>query len=705
MRTRYVITLFCLVLVAAAGKLPSPCSVLKLTSIGFPAAEKARDAWSIHDLIFFNGRLYLGHGDAVVNTGPTDVIYYDFNQGAFVTEFTVDDEAIYQYQIVNNTLMIPGVDATEDWSFGNFYALSDTGWTKYRTIPNGLHVNQLAYFNDALYASTGALASVGDNIEFAFGAIYSSTDYGETWSLSYATPGDDKSVYRVYALIDYHDQLYAFPFCYAGFTKEEIPEKYHPYLSETPYDDEYYLILIHDIFGQCDVLVNNGNRWSCEDIIPEKNVAYVSKPFVFNDKLVMPVLCGEYIDYLNRHPKDVGNIKNLLFAYDGRSSHQIKLKYDRLIDVLVKNTTLYLLIEHDNLFYVASTPNLKKWEYILIPPRIEEPSAIEFIDNTFFIGTNRGNIFASLSIEPIKDIKDAENLEPEKIFGAAVLPRDGRWNWVSINDWAKWGEQASFTAEAKFGNIIKLSTNNIAKMTIHLPYCHLSTIHPVTVIIDNMVTYEGEPDDTQALVCTWCEDQDSSRWCVESVHTVDTTYTKKFLGTTTIPLTRTGKDPFVSTWTAEVLRWFTGANCAVITQSTVRKDIAGDTIYLEDIFDAFYRNQICTFTTTGTQLLNMITYNLKQPDNQKCAVAGVLIDYTAVDSYPKIIKCSLIPDKQYFVACDDFLVERSKQLLGQDIECSTTESDIYDALLKWFDEHSVIEKGPQGLMYIEPIEE
>ena len=49
--------------------------MLKLSSIGFPTSEKEKEAWGINDLKIFKNRLYIGHGDAVVNTGPTDIIF------------------------------------------------------------------------------------------------------------------------------------------------------------------------------------------------------------------------------------------------------------------------------------------------------------------------------------------------------------------------------------------------------------------------------------------------------------------------------------------------------------------------------------------------------------------------------------------------------------------------------------------------------
>lgn len=502
----------------AKGKLPSPCYLLELSSIGLPTAEKTKDARPIHDLIFFNDKLYIGYGDAVVNTGPTDIIYYDPAAKEFTTEFTIDEEALYYYQLINDKLMIPGIDATEEWNYGNFYILEDTGWVKYRTLPNALHVNYLAWFHNKLYASTGALAKMGENIEFAVGCIFCSSDTGKTWTLSYSTPGDENRVYRINALIVYKNRLFAFPYAYSGLGKKDIPEKYHNGLSEKPMSEGYYLILNDDLFGIYDVLVSDGKTWRCEDIIPEEKVCYTSRLFIFKDRLLIPTLSGEYIDYLSRKKKIPPQASYTLWSYDGKNSKRVKLNFDRLLDVLVKEELLYLLIERDGLYYIAKTENLKKWEYFLIPPATAAPKSIELKDTTFYIGTEDGNIFKTTARKPIKTLKDAEDFMPKRIFGVAELPEDGKWYWVAITDWQVPDKLARFSAEVKFGNIIKISTDNVAGLKIFLPFCHLNPEYEFMLIINNKVVYEGSLDDIKELICERKEKDDEIIWEVKQNH-------------------------------------------------------------------------------------------------------------------------------------------------------------------------------------------
>jgi hypothetical protein len=689
---RYFLLVITLTSILAAGKLPSPCYFLELTSIGFPTSEKQSAAWNIRDLIFFNNKLYLGHGDAVINTGPTDVIFYDPESKEFITEFTVDDEAIYLFQIIDDKLMIPGVDATEDWSFGNFYILTDTGWVKHRTLPLGLHINYLASYNRKLFASTGTYGKIGDDIEFYMGSVFCSTDTGKTWKLSYTTPSDDQSVYRVNQLIVYEGKLYAFPFAYAGLKIEEIPEKYHKGLSEKPYSEGYYLMLNNDIFGTNDVLVYDSKKWHMEDIVPENKLCYIYRPFIFKNKLIIPALFGDYIDYLNKNRELVSQAEKFLFCFDGKQTEKIKFNYDKLIDVLIKTDILYLLIKRDDLHFIAKTDNLKNWEYFLIPPAIRKPISLEHNQDRFYIGSASGNIFESVSSEQIEELEVVVDFVPRKVFGAAELPRDSKWYWVAIADWENPGRLAKISADIKFNNVIKLTTQNISKMYIFLPFFYLDPGKEVMFIINDEVVYEGDIANASEFICTKIEKNEEIIWDIEKGDRIFEEYehTKKLLGTTEIELKREGEDPLVGCWKADVIRWIAGADCAIITRSGTRKDLTSKEIYLEDIYDVHYRNRICVFNVSGKKLEEMMSFNLQQPLNNRCQISGFTINYHQTDSQIEILNCTLEPEKYYRVATEDYLAERAERFLNKSIDYKETEKDVYEAIIEWFNLHKTI---------------
>jgi hypothetical protein len=92
-----------------------------------PTEAFARNIW---DLQAWDGRLYMGYGDAVVNTGPTKVFAYDPASGEVVHETTVNEEAIFRYRVIDQRLYIPGIDAVRTRD-GALYMRDDEGWTSF----------------------------------------------------------------------------------------------------------------------------------------------------------------------------------------------------------------------------------------------------------------------------------------------------------------------------------------------------------------------------------------------------------------------------------------------------------------------------------------------------------------------------------------------------------------------------------------------
>jgi hypothetical protein len=141
---------------AAPSTTPSHDAV-QVEQLGQPF-EKPAYARNVWDIQRFGTRLYFGHGNSSnnnpsPNAGPIDVISYDAVGAAFQTEFTVDDEQINTFRVLNARLYIPGHDAREGWELGNFYRLEQPGWKKYRTIPNAVHVFDIYAFDGKLFAA------------------------------------------------------------------------------------------------------------------------------------------------------------------------------------------------------------------------------------------------------------------------------------------------------------------------------------------------------------------------------------------------------------------------------------------------------------------------------------------------------------------------------------------------------------------------
>ena len=134
----------------------------------------ARNVW---DMQLWDDKIYLGHGNSsnnppAVNAGPVPIVAYDPESREFLTEFTVDEEQIDRYRIIDDQLYIPGHDPRDPWDLGNFYRLTDSGWEKVRTIPLGIHAYDILGFEGAIFVAEGTTQ----------GAVVSrSTDRGQNW--------------------------------------------------------------------------------------------------------------------------------------------------------------------------------------------------------------------------------------------------------------------------------------------------------------------------------------------------------------------------------------------------------------------------------------------------------------------------------------------------------------------------------------------
>ena len=142
-----------------------------LVSLGSPYVTSAysRNIW---DMQVFNNRIYLANGDSVANEKSEGVVYYDLASNKFINQFSVDDEQLGDYKIINGELYVPGADATESWEFGNFYKLTGDSWTKNRTIPKAVHVTGIEEFGGYLFTGIGSTENK---------VMLMSSDKGKKW--------------------------------------------------------------------------------------------------------------------------------------------------------------------------------------------------------------------------------------------------------------------------------------------------------------------------------------------------------------------------------------------------------------------------------------------------------------------------------------------------------------------------------------------
>lgn len=345
-------------------------NALKCVLLGAPLTSYRDAAQTINTLKVFNNKLYIGYGDWTVNTGPTDVIYYDFAKKEFIKEFTVQEEAITNYRVIDNKLAITGTDSTESWDFGNIYVLTETGWVKHRSVTNGIHVFDIASFNGKWYTATGNHLVDKDGKETAPGAILSSPDEGKTWNYEYITQLQSNLVTRINALMPFDGRLYAFSWSQSSQG------------------------MVADHNKGLDAIVYNGRSWVWADLIPANRMILIN-PFIFKNRLIL-FACSVR--------NDGAGAAKTLYSYNGTGPAEIvPVKCRTIGDVLAKEDKLFLLvIDENNRIAIAETNDLANWTYHLLPFEIRQLSErnifefglkLEYGNGHFYIGTSDGRIF------------------------------------------------------------------------------------------------------------------------------------------------------------------------------------------------------------------------------------------------------------------------------------------------------------------------
>ena len=144
-----------------------------------PSPGKTPRVNGINDLEAFNGRLYIGYGDIDNNFGPVDIVSYDLRTGALRREMlNIPEEEVGGWWIAaDGRMYVAGLDAKENWTFGNFYMNDGFGWQKRRTIHWGAHVYQIIDFKGRLYAAYVTGGTIPVNYPF----VLVSDNFGATW--------------------------------------------------------------------------------------------------------------------------------------------------------------------------------------------------------------------------------------------------------------------------------------------------------------------------------------------------------------------------------------------------------------------------------------------------------------------------------------------------------------------------------------------
>jgi hypothetical protein len=139
-------------------------------------AFDATDYAGVWALCQWRNQLYLGACDYPVNVNGGDILIYDYATDSVSFDYAVNEQGICVLKVHEDVLYSPGIDSMGSWEFGNLYYNEGGGWVRKDTIPNAIHVFDVAFRGGRIWVSTGTgLAGYP-------AVLYFSEDMGDTWT-------------------------------------------------------------------------------------------------------------------------------------------------------------------------------------------------------------------------------------------------------------------------------------------------------------------------------------------------------------------------------------------------------------------------------------------------------------------------------------------------------------------------------------------
>lgn len=608
---------------------------LTLRSLGCPTLGVPPEARAIRDIRHFDEQLFLGHGDYMLNTGPTAVLTYDPRAQSFAGGSVVDEEAITRFVILDDTLVIPGIDASEDDHFANVYIREDDAFTKHRTLPNTFHVFDAVSFRGSWYVATGSWE--GENLErLPAGRVFRSIDRGKTWEVAYSFGGQSKNVVaRMRELAVFRDRLYAFPCAlvnarrFNNFTLDYVP----------------------DAFGPPETLVFDGESWTPADILPP-GVSRVERALAFRDHLIIVASSG----------RDVTTVENRSrgFIFDGESTRPLPHEIGNILDVELCEDELLVLARRNEQAALWTTNDLADWAFFDVP-RLVEPTSVWRQDGSTYLGARDGNLYVS---EPTPSGSDTTDAPPFSVTAGGVLAREARSAWLAIDRWAQPGELATLRAEANARDRIDLQSSNVNSFTIFLAESPLRDADRISLRVDGTTVYQG-PAPSSACRCT----RETASWKVEfdSLATDSWEPNPPSLGVLDTPLRHTLQaDSPLAVWIAQAFRVAASTDIALVPNDTLRFESLPERVTLDTLDALHQRCALVTFRATGSELIAALRFNCAKPIVYGVQVAGFTLRRTpARNGKREFISTSLAKERVYTVAVSRSLAQHSDRMFGR----------------------------------------
>lgn len=201
-----VLLLFCLAAFFVPSSVSKEPPTLRLYSLGTPYAEsEARNPW---DMIAYEGYLYLGAGDYDKNVSTETVKRLSLQTHEWETLPGYNDEQLERFTLLDGKLAIPGIDAREDWSLGNYYTVEEDALVKHRVLTGGVHVWDMAYLDGKTFAALGTVDGNSPLLVSEDGAHFSPLSFVEADG-SETLLSKPSYTLRIYDLLTVDETLYA----------------------------------------------------------------------------------------------------------------------------------------------------------------------------------------------------------------------------------------------------------------------------------------------------------------------------------------------------------------------------------------------------------------------------------------------------------------------------------------------------------------
>ncbi len=296
----------------------------------YPEGITARTAW---DVEIHDGKLFVGGGDYDANSGPVPIYHYDLETNTWAGGDQMPDEQIERFISVGDTLIAPGCDPREDWTFGNLYRYENGTWHILRNIPGGIHQLDVVEFEGKLFVGLGVSAgeypiAVSEDGGTTFSQV---TMYKDSKPLDTSANGATYLQIRVYDFFIYENSLYAFYL--RNDNTQTLMELYQyrdgafHYYSDLPQKLTFRRISYQAFCGKAQyrdtMYFTTGNLYFSNDMVTASQISFGEKTLVsdlrvIEDKLyvcvISPTEDGQYRTSI-RCKTQTGNLFREIFYF------------------------------------------------------------------------------------------------------------------------------------------------------------------------------------------------------------------------------------------------------------------------------------------------------------------------------------------------------------------------------------------------------